>query len=101
MLQIGGDDVIALTEHSFERHVERVGSVEGEDEPLGPFTVEKLVEQMTAVIEGALRGQGHFVTGSTWIGQARTGEPVKCLVDRFGLGKTGGSVIQVDHRDGS
>ena len=63
----------------------------------GPFAVEELVEQMPAVVEGALGGEGHLVPGPAGVGQRLPGEAVQGLVDGFGLGETGGGVVEVDH----
>jgi len=55
--------MIAVAEDALECHVERVGAVEREDEALRPFAVEKLIQEMPAIIEGALGGEGHFMPG--------------------------------------
>ena len=98
VLEVGGDDVIARRQHALERHVEGVGAVEREDKPLRPLAVEELVEQVPAVVEGALGGQRHLVAGAAGIGQVVPGEAVEGLVDALGLGEAGGGVVEVDHR---
>ncbi len=68
-----------------------------EDPALGRLAAEELVEAMTRVVEHSLRGDGHAVPRPPGVGQARAGEAVERLVDRLGLGKTGGGVVEVDH----
>ena len=98
VLQVGGDDVVAFLEHPLEGHIERVGAVEREDEALGRFAVEELVEHVAGVVQGVLGRQGHLVAGAARVSEVLAGEAVKGLVNGFGLGETGGGVIEVDHR---
>ena len=42
VFEVGGDDVIALAQHALEGHVERVGAIEREDEPLLRLAVEEV-----------------------------------------------------------
>src|SRR5579884_1512896 len=89
--------MIAVCEGAFESHVQGVGAIQREDETLGTLAVEKLVQQMAAVIEGALGRQGHLMAGSTGIGQVGASETIEGLIDAFRFGEAGGGVIEVDH----
>ena len=97
MLEIAGDDMIAFGKHSLKRHVECVGAVQREDKSFGSLAMEKLIEEMPGIIQGALCRQGHLVPCPAWIGEILAGETVEGLVDRLGLGKTGSGVVEVDH----
>ena len=52
---------------------------------------------MPAVVEGMLGGQRHLVSGPAGIGEALPREAIEGLIDGFGLGETGGGVVEVDH----
>ncbi len=97
VLQIGRNDMVSLRQQALECHVQGIGAVESEDEALGSFAVEELVEQMAGIVEGAFGSQCHLVPGSTRVGEVLAGEAVESLIDGFGLGETGGGVIEVNH----
>src|SRR5262249_13040032 len=95
VFQVGGDDVGGVVQHALERHVQGVGAVEGEDEPVGAAAVEEPVEPVAGVVEGVLGGQGHLVPGPAGVGQRVPGEVVEGGVYALGLRETGGRVIEV------
>src|SRR5262245_21482078 len=97
MLEVGGDDMVAWPNEPLDRDVERVGAIEREDPALGGIAAKKLVEDMAAMVERSLGGDGHAMTPPARIGQAVAGEIVECPIDRLGLGKAGGGVVEVDH----
>ncbi len=56
VFEVGGDHVIAVGQHALDGHIERVGRVEREDKALWLLAVEKLVQLVPAVVEGAFGG---------------------------------------------
>src|SRR5262249_43729772 len=69
---------------------------EGEDPAFRLLAAEELVEQVPAVVQGVLGGQGHLVAGPAGVGEALACEGVEGLVDGLGLGEAGGGVVEVD-----
>src|SRR5262249_38236687 len=97
VFQVRRDDVIALLQHALERHVQRVGAVEREDESVRPFAVEELIQEVPAIVEGAFGGEGHLVPRPAGIGQLAAGEAIQSLINRLRLREAGGGVVEVDH----
>ena len=90
-------DVIARLDDPFDRQVQSVGAVEREDPALGGFAAKELVERVPRRVERPLGGDGHAVPCPARVRQAGASEPVQGLIDRLGLGKAGGGVVEVDH----
>src|SRR5262249_37764575 len=67
------------------------------DEAFRLLPAEELVEQVAAVVEGALGGQGHLVSGAAGVGELRAREGVERPVDGLRLGEAGRGVVEVDH----
>jgi hypothetical protein len=89
--------MITLIQHALEGHVERIGAIERKNKPLRAFAVKKLIQQMPAIIESTFSRQRHLVPRSARVGEILARETVKGLINGFRLGKTGGSVVEVDH----
>src|SRR5262249_14369571 len=68
------------------------------DEALGLLAAEELVEQVAAVVQGALGGQRHLVACAAGVGQRLARELIQRAVDGLGLGEAGGGVGEVGHR---
>src|SRR5271163_2538027 len=97
MLKICCDYMIAGLDNPFDGEVESVGAIEREDPPLRGCTMEELVEGVPRRVEHTLGRDGHAMPCSPRVCQARAGKLIECLIDRLGLGKTGGGVVEVDH----
>ena len=98
VFEVGGDDVIAVVEHPFERHVEGVGAVERERPAVGVAAVEEPVEPVPGVGERVFGRERHLVPGASGVGECMPREVVESGVDALRLGETRRRVVEVGHR---
>ena len=97
VLQVRGDDVVAGPDQPLDRQVQPIGAVMSEDPPLGALPTKELIEPMPRVIEHLFGRQSHSMPRSPRVGQTRSGESIHCLIDRLGLGKAGGGIVEINH----
>ena len=71
VLQVGGDDVVAVLDQPLEAQVQPIGAVVSEDPPLGCSASEELIEPMSRVIEHFFGRQSHSMPRTPRIGKAR------------------------------
>ena len=97
VLQHRSNGMVALPQHTLDCHVEGIGRVQGEDDPLRTRTAKKTREQTPRRVDHRFRFNGAPVAAASRIGGRGTHEGVHAAKDRLGFRKRCCRVVEIDH----
>jgi len=97
VLHAGGDNVVAGPgEDALDGQDQAVGAVEGHDDVVGLGAVEQAGDAFAGFVDDLTGFDGFLIRAAAGGGSYLMGIPVHGLMDGFGLGETGGGVIEID-----
>ena len=98
VFQVGGDHMVALTDQSGNRKVERVGHVVAEHQALGCVLIatKEFREPLASFVQQRARLHRQIVTAAAGIHAVRPEKLVHEFVYALWLGPDGGCVVEVD-----
>jgi hypothetical protein len=96
VLERPGYHPVARFKQPFQRQAQRVGAVQGENDPLGSWRVEQAANLLTGLVNNALRIYRHPVRAATRVGAVFAHCRVDGAIDFFRLWPGRRCVVQID-----